>query len=141
MPCYRIRFMNEFARNHRLLRVCQRTIVIRSAESPDEAIEAAKSRFAGLEGIRDWRIHASMIEIEPLERAGLAHESHVLGLVTERYLLEACLPRRPTLKPGAIDRISHGDHGADSLRTFGVGAAREMSGIRVIGHQSGLQHR
>jgi hypothetical protein len=67
MPCYRIRFINEFARNHRLLRVCQRTIVIRSAESPDEAIEAAKSRFAGLEGIRDWRIHASMIEIEPLD--------------------------------------------------------------------------
>ena len=31
------------------------------------AIEAAKKRFARLEGIRDWKIHAALIEIETIE--------------------------------------------------------------------------
>jgi hypothetical protein len=31
------------------------------------AIEAVKKRFAWLEGIRDWRIHASEIEVEMIE--------------------------------------------------------------------------
>ncbi len=66
MPAYRISFINEFARNRSLFRVCQRAIVIRSARSRERAIEAAKKRFARLEGICDWRIHASIIEIEAL---------------------------------------------------------------------------
>ena len=71
MPSYRVGFFNEFARGARLHKVCQRSIVIRCASSAEEAAEAAKRRFAQLEGIRDWRIHAAMIEIEPI-----LHHSH-----------------------------------------------------------------
>lgn len=45
------------------MKVCQRSIAIRAAESAEQAIKTAKQRFAMLEGIRDWRIHAAMIEI------------------------------------------------------------------------------
>jgi hypothetical protein len=31
------------------------------------SLEAAKQEFAELEGIRDWKIHAAVIEIEPVE--------------------------------------------------------------------------
>ncbi len=64
MPSYRVCFLNEIPRNERLFRCCQRSIVI-SASTPEQAIEAAKKRFARLEGIGDWKMHASLIEIEP----------------------------------------------------------------------------
>lgn len=64
MPSYRVCFMNEIPRNGKLFRCCQRSIVIRSARTSERAVEAAKKRFARLEGIRDWKIHASLIEVE-----------------------------------------------------------------------------
>ena len=67
MPSYCVRFINEIPRNERLFHCCQRSIVIRSAGSPARAVEAAKKRFARLEGIRDWKIHATLIEIEPID--------------------------------------------------------------------------
>jgi len=67
MPSYRVSFINEIPRNEKLFRCCQRVIIIRSARTPERAIEAAKKRFARLEGIRDWGIHASQIEIETIE--------------------------------------------------------------------------
>ena len=42
-------------------------LIIRSARTPRKAVEAAKKRFARLERIRDWKIHAALIEIEPIE--------------------------------------------------------------------------
>jgi hypothetical protein len=66
MPSYRVCFLNEIPRNDRLFRCCQRSIVIRAARTPERAIEAAKKRFARLEGIRDWSIHAGLVEIEPV---------------------------------------------------------------------------
>ena len=45
----------------------QRLITIRSARSPERAVEAAKKRFARLEGIRDWKIHAALIEMEAID--------------------------------------------------------------------------
>ena len=60
MPSYRVCFINEIPRNDKLFRCCQRSIVIRSARSPERAVEAAKKRFARLEGIRDWKIHAAL---------------------------------------------------------------------------------
>jgi hypothetical protein len=59
--------LNEIARNERLFRCCQRSIVIRAARSPERAVEAAKKRFARLEGIRDWKIHAGLVELELIE--------------------------------------------------------------------------
>jgi len=67
MPSYRVCFMNEIPRNDRLFRCCQRSILIRSAANAEGALEAAKQRFAELEGIRDWKIHATLIEIEPVD--------------------------------------------------------------------------
>jgi hypothetical protein len=67
MTSYRVCFLNEIARNEKVFRCCQRAIVIRSARSRDRAIEAAKKRFARLEHIRDWRIHAGSIEIEAID--------------------------------------------------------------------------
>jgi hypothetical protein len=67
MPSYRVCFMNEIPRNNRLFRCCQRSILIRSAPSAEWAVEAAKQQFAEREGIRDWKIHAALIEIEPVD--------------------------------------------------------------------------
>jgi len=67
MPSYCIRFINEIPRNERLFHCCQRSIVIRLARTSERAVEAAKKRFARLEGIRDWKIHATLIEMEPIE--------------------------------------------------------------------------
>jgi hypothetical protein len=74
-PVYRVCFLNEFARFSNVVKPCQRTIIIRSARSRERAIEAAKKRFARLEGIRDWRTHATIIEVSlvdayPLSRSG-----------------------------------------------------------------------
>jgi hypothetical protein len=67
MPSYRICFINEIPRNQQLFRCCQRSIEIRVARTPERAIEAAKKRFARLEGIRDWKLHAAFIEVEAIE--------------------------------------------------------------------------
>jgi len=67
MPSYRVCFMNEIPRNDRLFRCCQRSILVRSAANIERALEAAKQQFAELEGISDWKIHASRIEIEPVD--------------------------------------------------------------------------
>jgi hypothetical protein len=59
---YRVCFFNRFARGRQTVTACQRTIVVRGAESREAAVEAAKQQFAEIEGIPDWHIHASMIE-------------------------------------------------------------------------------
>jgi len=74
---YRVCFMNRFARGDSTTTACQRTIVIPSAPSCEAAIEVAKQRFAELEGIRDWHIHASFIE------AGMLEEDSVGGHETD----------------------------------------------------------
>jgi hypothetical protein len=67
MPSYRVCFINEIPRNDKLFRCCQRSIIIPSAPSTEWAIEAAKQQFAALEGICDWKIHAALIETEPVD--------------------------------------------------------------------------
>ena len=37
------------------------------AQSAERAVEAAKKQFAELEGVRDWKIHAALIEVEPMD--------------------------------------------------------------------------
>jgi hypothetical protein len=66
-PVYRVCFLNEFARFNIVVRSCQRAIIIRSARSRERAIEAAKKRFARLEGIRDWCDHAKLIDVSIIE--------------------------------------------------------------------------
>ena len=67
MPSYRVSFMNDIPRGGKLFHCCQRLIVIRAARNPERAVEAAKKRFARLEHICDWNIHASRIELEVLD--------------------------------------------------------------------------
>ena len=59
--------MNRFARGRNTITACQRTIVVPSAESREAAIEIAKQRFAEVEGIPNWQIHASFIEAGLIE--------------------------------------------------------------------------
>jgi hypothetical protein len=61
---YRIHFKNRFAVGGQVCTACQRSIDIRLAKTRERAIEAAKKRFARLEHISDWRLHASIIEVE-----------------------------------------------------------------------------
>ena len=70
--CYRVCFMNRFARGRNTITACQRSIVIPSAVSREAAIEAAKQRFAELESIPNWQIHASFIEAALLEEDAAA---------------------------------------------------------------------
>jgi hypothetical protein len=67
VPSYRVSFINEIPTNQKLFRCCQRVITIRSARTRERAVEATKKRFASLEGIRNWKIHAALIAIESIE--------------------------------------------------------------------------
>lgn len=75
MPSYRVCFINQIPRGGTLFRCCQRSIVIRRARSPERAVEAAKKRFARLEGIRNWKIHAEMIEMQKIDPPAIANGS------------------------------------------------------------------
>ena len=79
MPSYHVCFMNEIPRNYRLFHCCQRSILIQSAPSAELAVEAAKQQFAELEGIRDWKIHAALIEVEPVDLEAETETGRNLG--------------------------------------------------------------
>jgi hypothetical protein len=64
---YRVCFLNEFPRGSKNIMTCQRSIVIRLAKTRERAVEAAKKRFARLEGVPDWHFHAAMIDVETIE--------------------------------------------------------------------------
>ena len=67
MPGYRVSFFNELTNSRgTLYKVCQRSVEIRTARSLDRAVEAAKKRFARLEHVGEWRLHARLFEVEPL---------------------------------------------------------------------------
>ena len=68
-PIYRVHFKNHFARGGGVHTPDQRAIDIHSAKSRDRAIQAAKKRFARREGITDWQIRASIIEVEEIAAA------------------------------------------------------------------------
>ena len=64
---YRVSFLNQFAQGPRKITACQRSVVIRWAKTREDAIEQAKKRFAELEGVPDWHLHATMIEVGALD--------------------------------------------------------------------------
>lgn len=67
---YRVDFLNTFARNRAIYRVCQRSIVVREACCPGHARAIAELRFAELEGVPDWHIHAAEVEVVAIDRSG-----------------------------------------------------------------------
>ena len=67
MTAYRVSFFNELTNSRgTLYKVCQRSVEIRTARTLDRAVEAAKKRFARLEHVGEWRLHARLFEVEPL---------------------------------------------------------------------------
>ena len=67
MTAYRVSFFNELTNSRGTLdKVCQRSVEIRTARSLDRAVEAAKKRFARLENVGEWRLHARLFEVEPI---------------------------------------------------------------------------
>ena len=64
---YRVCFLNQFARGPEVITACQRAIVIPSAKTREDAVEQAKKRFTELEGVPDWRLHSTMIEVGALD--------------------------------------------------------------------------
>ena len=50
----------------KMFEVCQRTVDIMSAGSPDSAVKRAKRRFEQCENISDWRIHADYFQVDVL---------------------------------------------------------------------------
>jgi hypothetical protein len=67
MTAYRVSFFNELTNSRgTLYKVCQRSVEIRTARTLDRAVEAAKKRFARLENVGEWRLHARLFEVEPL---------------------------------------------------------------------------
>jgi hypothetical protein len=67
MTGYRVSFFNELTNSRgTLYKVCQRSVEIRTARSLDRAVEAAKKRFARLERVGEWRLHARLFEVEAL---------------------------------------------------------------------------
>ena len=70
MTAYRVSFFNELTNSRgTLYKVCQRSVEIRTARTLDRAVEAAKKRFARLERVGEWRLHARLFEVEPLVEA------------------------------------------------------------------------
>ena len=70
MTAYRVSFFNELTNSRgTLYKVCQRSVEIRTARTLDRAVEAAKKRFARLEHVGEWRLHARLFEVEPLAEA------------------------------------------------------------------------
>jgi|GEM_PF-1570328 hypothetical protein len=90
---YRVDFFNTFARNEKTYKVCQRSIVVTSACCAEEARRIAQARFAELEGVPHWSIHAAEIEVVPLGGEEPARTG------TDRDTGRAASPR-----PGGRDR-------------------------------------
>jgi hypothetical protein len=66
MNAYCVRFFKTVSSHGKTVNVCQRSIDIRSAPSPGRAVEVAKERFACLENVPDWLLHADYVEVDGL---------------------------------------------------------------------------
>jgi len=109
MTSYRVCFFNEIPRNQQLFRCCQRSIVIRSAHTAERAIAAAKKRFARLERIRDWKIHAASFEIEAIDLEATLEATPQSPIDTSAgaHRHEKDVGHRA--RPGAADLAARGD--------------------------------
>jgi hypothetical protein len=66
MGTYRVRFFKTVSSHGKTVNVCQRSVDIRSASSPNRAVEMAKQLFACLENVPDWLLHADYVEVDGL---------------------------------------------------------------------------
>lgn len=54
-------------------KVLQRTVTVEDAVSADEMMATAKTRFAELEGVPDWQLHADMAEFQSNRDVTFSH--------------------------------------------------------------------
>ena len=59
-----MRFFKTVSSHGKTVNVCQRSIDVRSAPSPGRAVEVAKERFACLENVPNWLLHADYVEVD-----------------------------------------------------------------------------
>jgi hypothetical protein len=82
MSTYRVMFFKTLPNSYgKMFEVCQRTIDIPSASSPECAVEQAKRRFEQCENIRDWCIHADYFQVDVLSAPTLPaiHDTPISG--------------------------------------------------------------
>ena len=76
MTRYRVSFFKDIINCYgKPFNVCQATILVDSASSRSRAVELAKARFAQLERIGHWNLHADRVEVERLADAAAAGQT------------------------------------------------------------------
>lgn len=64
MTCYRVSFFkNLLSSDGHPFKVVQRVLEVRDCQNADEAISAAQRRFAELERVPSWTLHADCAEV------------------------------------------------------------------------------
>jgi hypothetical protein len=67
MGAYRVQFFKTVTNSYgKSFQVCQRTIDIRRARTPDRAVEAAKWHFERREQVPQWFLHADYIVVDAI---------------------------------------------------------------------------
>ena len=139
MPSYRICFFNEIPRIHQLFRRCQRSIEIRIAHTRERAIEAAKKRFARLEGIRDWKLHAAFIEVETIvawadpERPGDSSPGNGDQTKDDQHRARSGLAGRQAASPPHLDNRHGGSRSEEMSPEERAELARRVEAARSRG--------
>ena len=65
MPSYKVSFFKDLlSSNGHQFKCLQKAVEIRRARSAERAVQAAERRFARLHRVRDWKLHADLLEVE-----------------------------------------------------------------------------
>ena len=147
---YRVMFFKTLTNSYgKVFKVCQRTIDVFSARSPESAVEQAKRRFEQSEDIRDWRIHADYFQVDALSgplddfrgaeyRApALVRPSQGQPASSGSSAMPMVRSSRPPHPPGAIVRRFHRPKEKLVPRYLGCveTSLRGQSQFELAGHQ------
>ena len=85
MSSFRIKFYNELVSSQgQVVKVCQRSVEVRSARSIDRAVAAAKRKFETEERVGFWGHRAQSFEVERLKKVpaiALSEAKHIANAV------------------------------------------------------------
>ena len=100
MNAYRVSFYKKLTNSYGMpFNVCQRSIEIHRARTPERAVAAAKFRFERRESVSKWFLYADYVEVDALEVSAPA--------VTGPEVAEVRRPVRPS-RPGLARRAPSG---------------------------------
>lgn len=75
MALYRVRFFKTLlSSDGHPFKCLQQIIEVHRAKDADRAVKAAQRRYERLKRVRDWKLHADLIETESVEK-GLDRQS------------------------------------------------------------------